>query len=112
MSAYIPAFIMFMITVGVASLFMVPVTRFQMKNKLVNFYWCGFWVFLAIITAVAGGANALTLARVDAMALSTGMLTGIMASFVLFVMFAWFRLSATAIWAGIMRLRTSLANKA
>jgi len=97
MAHYIPAFIMFMITVIVTSLFFMPVTRFPMKNKLVNFYWCGFWVFLSIITAISGGGNTLMLARIDAYSLSTGMLTGVMVSFVLFVMFAWFRLSGAAI---------------
>jgi len=108
MAHYIPAFIMFIITVIVTSLFFMPVTRFPMKNKLVNFYWCGFWVFLSIITAISGGGNTLMLARIDAYSLSTGMLTGVMVSFVLFVMFAWFRLSGAAIWSFFTRKRESL----
>lgn len=101
----LPTSIMFLITVAVASIFLFPATRFRMKDAVVNFYWTGLWVFLAMITAVAGGANTLMLARFDAATISTAMLFGMIAAFVVFVMFAWFRLSFKAIRAFVMTMK-------
>lgn len=112
MISYIPALIMFLITVGVVSLFIVPVTAFPMKNKLVNFYWAGFWLFLALIAAISGGSNTLMLLRVDAMDTSMNMLAGILASFVLFVVFGWFRLSGKALWLGYLRVKARFFTQA
>ncbi|WP_371397705.1 hypothetical protein [Fretibacter rubidus] len=108
----LPTAIMFLITVAVASIFVFPATRFRMKNALVSFYWTGLWLFLAMITAVAGGANTLMLARFDAATISTAMLTGMIAAFMVFVMFGWFRLSSKAIMAYFIRLKTKFSKPA
>jgi len=99
---------MFLYTVLSAALFFVPITRFPQKNKLFNFYWVGFWTFLVIIAALAGADNTLKLIGYDASQSSKLMLAGISVSFVFFVMFAWFRLSAKAIATVIMRRRKKI----
>ena len=105
---YIPVLIMFVYTVLSATLFLIPITRFPRKNKLFNFYWIGFWSFLVIIAAIAGGDGTLKIMGYDASQSSKVLLAGITASFVFFVMFAWFRLSAKAIAALILRGRKKL----
>ncbi len=94
---YLAPVIMFLITVVFASLFFIPMVYWPRKNKLVNFYWAGVWVFLAIITGLSGGNNTLLLAGLDTMLIGQSMLAGVIAAFVLFVMFGWFRLSGLAI---------------
>jgi len=91
------ATIMFLITVGTATLLFVPMTRFPAKNDLVNFYWAGIWVFLAMIAAFAGGVNTLMLVDIDVMKVGNAILAGTVAAFVLFVMFGWGRLSLFAL---------------
>jgi len=103
MAQLLPVLIMFLYTVLSAALFFVPITRFPRKNKLFNFYWVGFWTFLVIITAFAGADNTLKILGYDASHSSKLILAGISASFVFFVMFAWFRLSAKAIATFITR---------
>lgn len=101
----LPVLIMFFCTVVIAALFFIPITKFPRKNKLLNFYWVGFWIFLVIIAAVAGSSSTLNIIGYDASQSSKLMLAGISASFVFFVMFAWFRLSAKAIAVLITRGR-------
>ncbi len=105
MAQILPAIIMFFITVIFAALFFVPATKFPQKNKLINFYWSGFWIYLALIAAFAGASNILLILQYDAMSFSNAALMGISASFVLFVMFAWARLSSSAFIALFKRLR-------
>ena len=99
----IPVLIMFLYTILTASLFFIPITKFPRKNKLFNFYWVGFWAFLVMIAAFSGGDNTLKMLGYDASHTSKIMLIAISASFVFFVMFAWFRLSAKVIAALISR---------
>ena len=94
---------MFAITAGVTSLLCMPIFAFKLKNKLVNFYWAGVWVFLMLISSVAGAMNTLMLLDVPAEQIATIYLSILTLCFVLFVMFGWFRLSAKAITHGIMR---------
>lgn len=94
---FIPALIMFAITVGVTSILCMPIFGLPLKNKLVNFYWSGVWVFLMMISAVAGAMNTLLLLDVPAEPIATIYLTALTLCFVIFVMFGWFRLSAKAI---------------
>ena len=101
----LPVLIMFLYTVLSAALFFIPITKFPRKNKLLNFYWVGFWAFLVIIAAIAGSSSTLKMIGYDASQSSKLMLAGISASFVFFVMFAWFRLSAKAIAVLITRGR-------
>ena len=95
MEQFIPAFIMFGATVLITSLLFVPVTLFNGKNPLVKFYWNGFWTLLAMIASFAGGMNTLMLLGIDAKAFAEAVLAGTLVAYVLFVMFAWFRLVGT-----------------
>lgn len=108
---FLPALIMFAITVAFVTIMFVPVTVFPQKNELINFYWAGFWIFLAMIASLAGGSNTLMLLRYDAQNFSNAILFAMVVCFVIFVMFGWFRLSATALLAGAKKL-LSLRKKA
>ena len=99
----IPALIMFAITAGITSVLCMPIFAFPLKNKIVNFYWAGVWVFLMMISAVAGAMNTLMILNVPAEQTATIYLTILTMCFVIFVMFGWFRLSAKAIAHGITR---------
>ena len=111
MTQLLPASIMFFITIGFTSLFFVPVTKFQRKDELVNFYWIGFWLFLALISAIAGAANTLLLLKYDSMAFTDAVLMGVTASFVFFVMFAWARLCGTLFLSSFNRFRIKNRRK-
>lgn len=99
-----PASIMFLITIGFVSLFFIPAVAFQRTNKIVNFYWVGVWLFLASICAIAGAQNTLMLLQYDANLFSEALLVAVVASFVFFVVFAWFRLSSVALWYGFKKI--------
>ena len=101
LAQYLPAIIMFSITAVIVSFFCIPVTAFPKKNKLINFYWIGFWGFLVFIASIAGAMNTLALMGYDAEPAATAILAGINASFLSFVVFAWFRLSAKAFVHGV-----------
>lgn len=110
LSQFIPPAVMFAVTVIFTTLFFLPMTMFQQSNKVANFYWSGLWVFLALIAGLSGGSNTLMLARIDGNATMTHViLTSVMAAFVLFVVFGWFRLSGKAVLAFIRHLRRSRA---
>jgi hypothetical protein len=94
---------MFTITVLVVAAFWFPALKFTQRCKIVNFYWVGFWAFLGCITALSGGQAILMILGQDAQQFSNAVLTGISASFVVFVMFAWARLTLRGV--------TTLANK-
>lgn len=96
--------IMFMITVGFASLLFLPVTCFSRKSKVLNFYWCGFWIFLAVITGTAGASSSLMLLGMENQAFSDSVLTGIILLFVLFVVVGWFHLCGKGV---VMALKKS-----
>lgn len=97
----LPGLIMFAITLAFVTLFFIPVTAFKQKNELIRFYWVGVWVFLAMIAAFSGGSQTLVLFDYDAQNVATAMLTSLTVCFVIFVMFGWFRLSFSALKAGI-----------
>lgn len=109
MSTFVPALIMFTITVFVVTLFFVPPTVFKRPNKLVNFYWMGFWVFLGLITSITGAQNTLMLLGYNADALANSVLVSVILCFVFFVCFAWFRLSSAAIWHGMKKIRARMS---
>ena len=92
MEQLIPVTIMFTVTFLVTVLFLLPVALVKNRHALIKFYFSGFWGFLALITAVAGGMNTLMLARIDVQTFAQAALVGILAAFVIFVMFAWVRL--------------------
>lgn len=109
MSPFVPALIMFTITVFVVTLFFIPPTLFKQPNKLVNFYWMGFWVFLGLITSITGAQNTLMLLGYNADPLANSVLVSVILCFVFFVCFAWFRLSSAAIWHGYKKIRARIS---
>ena len=98
----LPGLIMFLFTLVFVTLFFIPVTTFKQKNELIRFYWVGVWFFMAMIAASSGGSQTLMLLHYDAHTVSTAFLTSLIVCFVLFVMFGWFRLSFSALKAGII----------
>jgi len=106
----LPAAIMFFITIGFTALFVLPAMRYPRKSKLINFYWSGFWVYLAMIASLSGAANTLMILKLDTMTFSDAALFGVSTSFVVFVMFAWLRLSGGFIVTAFKRLRKRLAQ--
>lgn len=98
---FLPAIIMFSITLIFTTFMFIPVTVFKQKNELIRFYWVGVWVFLALIASFAGGTETLKLMNFDVSNVSLVFLTALTACFVFFVMFAWFRLSYAAIHAAV-----------
>lgn len=97
----LPGLVMFAITVGFVTLMFVPATVFKQKNELINFYWAGIWVFLALIAAFSGGSETLVLFQYESRYIAENILAVIMLCFIIFVTFGWFRLSFKAISAGI-----------
>jgi len=81
----------------------MPIFAFPLKNKIVNFYWAGVWVFLMMISAVAGAMNTLMLMNIPAEQTATIYLSILTLCFVIFVVFGWFRLSAKALALGVSR---------
>ena len=100
----IAAIIMFAITVAVTSAFLFPAFKFSQRCKVVNFYWVGFWAFLCWITALSGAQAILIILGLNVQRFAGATLTGISAAFVVFVMFAWARLTLRGV--------TTLAKKA
>jgi len=103
--------IMLICTVAFSTLLIMPALKFQMKRDLTQFYWRGFWIFLTLIAAFSGGQQILMLAGVQVEAASKFYLAGLMAAYITFVVFAWFRLTWVTIWGlglGLLRrLKTS-----
>ncbi len=93
-----PSFIMFAATALFTALFIMPILRLRLKNDLTQFYWSGFWIFLALISAFAGGEQILKLAGIDVEKASMFYLAGLSAAYITFVVFAWFRLMWVTIW--------------
>lgn len=102
---------MFSVTLSVTILFFLPMTMVAQKNSIIKFYWSGLWMFLALITAIAGGSNTLMLLGVDSYGPANVILTGVIAAFVFFVVFAWIRLSAAAIFKFVRSVRTMLTSQ-
>lgn len=102
-ASLLPALIMFAITASVTSVLCMPIFAFPLKNKIVNFYWSGVWIFLMLISAFAGAMNTLIILDVPVEQTATIYLTILTLCFIIFVMFGWFRLSAKAIAHGITR---------
>ena len=89
--------IMLVVTSIFAALFFIPAIRFPQKDKVANFYWTGVWVFLGSLVALSGAEGILKLYGVTVSSIYTGIITGCLNAFVIFVMFAWFRLCGLAI---------------
>lgn len=107
---FLPATIMFLITIGFTSILISPAKAFPRKNELANFYWRGCWTFLSLIAALSGASSTLMLLGLDPTHFMThAIMSAAVASFVCFVVFGWFRLSGLAILTVIRRfaLKTS-----
>jgi len=100
----LPAGIMFIITVIATAAFWFPAIKYSQRCKVVNFYWVGFWAFMCWMAALSGAQAILIMLGLDVQRFAGAVLTGISASFVIFVMFAWARLT--------MRGVSTLAKKA
>lgn len=101
LTQFLPGLIMFAITLVFVTLMIIPVTAFKQKNELLRFYWIGVWGFLAMIAAFSGGRETLAMLNFDSGDVPLAQLSALTVCFVLFVVFAWFRLSFAAIRAGI-----------
>lgn len=99
------ALTMFMITAAAASAFIWPIVKFPNKDRVINFYWSGFWIFLAMITAFAGAQSTLTLLGQDVTHFSAAVLFAMTLTFVIFVIFGWARL----VIKGAQHLITNIA---
>ncbi len=83
---------MFTITVIFTTVFFFPAFKFKQRSKLISFYWVGLWAFLGSISAFSGARGILDILGYDVERFATALLTGMTASFVFFIMFAWGRL--------------------
>lgn len=99
----LPSLIMFSITVVIVGLCCLP-TLLSSKSSLLNFYWAGFWGFIAMIAVVAGGEQTLMLSGYDAPGPIHQVKMILTLCFVLFVVFAWFRLSGAMLVATVRRI--------
>ena len=84
---------MFFITIGFTALFWFPALKITQKNKLVKFYWMGFWAFLGGLAALSGAQAVLNILGQDVDNFASAILFGVTTAFIVFVMFAWGRLT-------------------
>lgn len=90
-----PTLIMIVSTVIVTGFMLLP-TKLKFGTPLIRFYWRGFWVFLSLISFIAFGSAAFKVAGYANDIYSVALLEGLVVAFVVFVMFAWFRLAGQA----------------
>lgn len=93
-----------LITLAVVLLLLLPI-RLRFGSDLVKFYWRGVWFFLSAIATVSGGAEVLKILGYSVEKPSIAILAGIMSAYILFVVFAWFRLVGLALWTGFRKLK-------
>ena len=99
----VPALIMMTVTVGVVAAFLIPAS-YERDAPVLNFYWVGAWLFLALIAAVSGGAQVVMLMGIDGTAIAIRLQTALLVCFPLFIVFAWARLVGTTVVRGARRL--------
>lgn len=90
---FIAASLMFFITIAMTSVFWYPAYKISIKNNIVKFYWVGFWAFLGAISAFAGAQAVLVILGQNVENTAGAILAGITAAFIMFVVFAWGRLT-------------------
>jgi len=103
-----PALIMAIVTAMIVSVCLAP-TAIRQKSSLVSFYWKGFWMFIALIAAIAGFGQAALMADLDVANVLSRLQVSAVASFVFFVVFAWFRLSGALLVSIVRRFTPSAA---
>jgi len=91
------------ITITFCSLLVFPLLRVTFKNELARFYWRGFWVFPVLIAGFAGGQQILWLAGIESQASAVFYLSGLTVAYVVFVVFAWIRLSLVSLYGVFQR---------
>lgn len=97
MPSFTPALIMFGLTVLFVTLFFLPAT-YERKSPLLNFYWVGFWLFPGLIFSLSGAQQTVAMLGLDSAPISERLITAATLTFVLFVVFGWFRLSGAALF--------------
>ena len=108
----LPAAIMFIFTVGFASVFLIPATSFTPKNTVVGFYWNGIWASLSAICAIAGAGQTLKLIGTPTMAVEETLLRIMLTTLIVFVVFGWFRLAGKAALHGVQKAIRKNLNRA
>ncbi len=103
MEQWAPTLIMLVITFVAIGVLLLP-TLVKYESKVVNFYWAGFWRFLALIAFVAGGSTALSLMDIPVDPVSNIILTGILYIYVAFVVLAWFHICGSTFTKGLRSL--------
>jgi len=98
-----PAVIMFTFTIAFASVFLIPMTAYAPKNNVANFYWRGTWVFLSTICSFAGAGQTLSMLGYPAQATADAFLQVLLLTFIIFVVFGWFRLAGKAALYAVKR---------
>lgn len=101
----IAAAMMFFITIGFTALFWLPALKFMQKNELVKFYWMGLWGFISGLAALAGAQAVLIILGQDVQRFATAILFGVTSAFVLFVVFAWGRLTLKGVSAVVKKVK-------
>ena len=102
MAQFLPAAIMFLVTVLVSAALIVPVRAWAPKQDTVRLYWTGTWLFLVAIAAVAGAMNTLTLLGLDVVGPVTVALNALLVGLVGFVVLGWFHLVGLGIVTGVV----------
>ena len=101
--------IMFLVTVMVTTLLCLPITAFKQKSRIINFYWTGFWTFLAVIAGAAGGSSSLMILGLEDQAVSNKVFSALITAYVTFVVVGWFHLSGQALLAIFRKARRTVS---
>ncbi len=84
-------------TILITGFIALPAIFMRWSSSTLNFYWRGFWAFLCLIFFVAGGGTAMMMLGIDILREVDIVLGSILAAYMAFVVFAWFRLSGLAV---------------
>jgi len=103
MEQYMSAMIMVLITIATVLLLLLPI-KLRFGTDLIKFYWRAFWCQLALIAVVAGSGEVLEILGNPQENYTLAILSGLMTSYILFVVFAWFRLIGVGFFVGIRKL--------
>lgn len=85
--------LMLVLSVGLTSMFWVPALRYKPSEPVINFYAKTFWVLLAGLVGLLSVQNLSLILGDGTGNIGGALLLGLSASFVLFVLFAWGRLT-------------------
>ena len=76
---------------------MLPVVFVKFSGALKRFYWRGFWIFPMLIALIAGGHQVLLMLNIEITGFIQRILAGLTVAYIVFVVFAWIRLSLVTI---------------